>query len=80
MTCHIECGLDPEHDGVCCAVVELPPKCDHWIFGNISVNERDGPLMYERAALFTFKTAEDFRAAMRFFDPVYSSGSNHLEK
>lgn len=55
---------------------EPVPVCKHWIFGNITVQEREGLVKYERAILVTFKDMDDFRAAMRFLDPIFSSASN----
>jgi hypothetical protein len=49
---------------------DKPPKCEHWIIGNIVVEERDGLThTYERSILLSFKTLEDYRAALPFIDP-----------
>ena len=47
-----------------------PPTCEHWILGNITVQEREGPHEYQRAVLLTFKTVEEYRAALRFLSPL----------
>jgi len=54
------------------------PHCDHWIFGNITVTDgpdRDQPVEYERAILVSFKTVEEFRAALKYLSPVFEGGN-----
>lgn len=46
----------------------LPPACEHWVFGNIVVQEQHGLVTYERAVLLSFRTVEEFREAMRYVE------------
>jgi hypothetical protein len=51
---------------------EKLPRCEHWLFGDIIVEEPDGyHMVYERAILLSFKTPEEYRAALRFIDPLW---------
>ena len=40
------------------------------MLGNITVDEHDGPVEYERAILVTFKTIEEYRAALKYLSPA----------
>lgn len=54
------------------------PQCEHWILGDIVVEERGGLThKYERAILVTFKNLDDYHAALKYMDPVFS-GSESL--
>jgi hypothetical protein len=54
---------------------ETVPQCQHWMLGNITVDEHGGLVLYERAILVTFATIEEYRAALRYLDPVFSNNS-----
>jgi hypothetical protein len=57
---------------------DTAPQCEHWILGNIRVEERDGLTHnYERAILVTFKTVDEYRAALRFMSPIFDSSSSN---
>ena len=51
---------------------EEAPQCEHWIFGGISVKEAGEIVTYHRAILLSFKTIEEFRAALKFVDPLWN--------
>ena len=49
------------------------PNCQHWAIGDVTVQELFGPHKYERAILVTFATIEEFRAALKYCDPMWAS-------
>jgi hypothetical protein len=52
------------------------PKCEHWILGDIRVLEGDASITrYERAILVTFKSIQDYRAALEFVDPLLNGST-----
>lgn len=51
-------------------MTEKPPQCEYWSIGNITTDEPEGPQLHERAILVTFKTIEEYRAALRYMSPV----------